>query len=470
MMLDLSEPPVERRKLSTLYHFTPKQQFATATADARKFTLYGGSRGPGKSYWLRWYLLRQLILLARRGFAGAAVGLFCEDYPQLKDRQLGKIEAEFPDWLGELKDSQTHGLGFHLRPEYGGGVLALRNLDRPEKYKSAEFAAIGVDELTQNPVAVFNTLRGSLRWPGLPDKDCKFVSASNPDGIGHLWVRAYWGVDMEQALPSEMASLAGEFAFVRALADDNPYLDEAYWTMLETLPPGMVEPWRWGRWDVFVGQVFGEWNRERHVMRPVQLPAHWARWRAVDWGSVAPFCCLWFVRDPDIGRVYVVRELYETGMTDRQQARLIVANSPPSEKLRVTYGDPSMWTKKTHEENTFSTADEYRAEGVMLTEADNDRLTRVRKVHTLLADLPDGKPGLVIFDECVNLIRTLPALVRDPLDREDVDTKGEDHAYDTLGYGLTNVRPPTPARVVVQVVDSILKRAQKSTGLGSRDL
>jgi hypothetical protein len=39
-----------------------------------------------------------------------------------------------------------------------------------------------------------------------------------------------------------------------------------------------------------------------------------------------------------------------------------------------------------------------------------------------------------------------------------------------LRYLLTNVRPPTSRPVVVQVVDSILKRAQKSTGLGSRDL
>src|SRR3990172_4204908 len=129
-----------------------------------------------------------------------------------------------------------------------------------------------------------------------------------------------------------------------------------------------------------------------------------------------------------------------------------------------------MWTKKTHEENTFSTADEYRAEGVMLTEADNDRLTRVRKVHTLLADLPDGKPGLRVCYTCPNLIRMLPALVHDKANMEDVDTDGEDHAYDALGYGLTNVKPPTPRPVVVQVVDAILKRAQKSTGLGSRDL
>jgi len=466
----MATPDVERVQFDDLCRFEPKQVAASRAAAAHKFTLYGGSRGPGKSYWLRWYLLKRILRRAAKGLTGVVSALFCEDYPQLKDRQLGKIEAEFPAWLGALKESQAHGLGFHLRPEYGGGVLALRNLDRPEKYKSAEFADIGVDELTQNPVAIFNILRGSLRWPGLPDADCKFVAATNPDGIGHLWVRDYWGVDKDQALPPEMQTLADQFIFVRALPDDNSHLDAAYWEMLNTLPRELARAWRWGDWDVFVGQVFGEWRRERHVVAPRELPGNWPRWRAVDWGREKPFCCLWFARDPDIGRVYVVREVYEAGLNDRPQARLIVANSPPSEKVRITYADPSMWTKKSHEDTTFSTADEYRAEGVLLTQADNDRLTRVRKVHTLLADLPDGQPGLVVFDTCPNLARTLPALVRDPVHVEDVDTDGEDHAYDTLGYGLTNVRPPTPRPVVVQVVDAILKRAQKSTGLGSRDL
>ena len=48
----------------------------------------------------------------------------------------------------------------------------------------------------------------------------------------------------------------------------------------------------------------------------------------------------------------------------------------------------------------------------------------------------DGRPGLVIFTNCRNLIRTLPAL---PYSTRtlDVDTNAEDHAVDALRYGLT---------------------------------
>jgi hypothetical protein len=416
--------------------WTPKQAAATAEADAHRYTLFGGARGPGKSYWLRWYLLRYLLQCARHNLRHVHVGLFCEDYPQLKDRQISKIEMEFPRWLGILQESRHSGLGFHLKPEYGGGVMALRNLDDPSKYQSAEFAAIGVDELTKNPVSTFDVLRGSLRWPGI--RNVRFVAASNPGGIGHLWVKAYW---IDRTYPPEMERMANEFSFVRALPDDNPHLDQAYWSMLDTLPRDLARAWRWGEWDVFAGQVFGEWRRDRHVVLPYDIPEHWTRLRAVDWGRHSPWCCLWMARNPDSGRVVVYREAYETGLTDRQQAQRILDMTPPGERISMTYADPSMWTKKTFEDQTFSTADEYGSGGVHVTKADNDRLNGVRKVHTLLADLGDGLPGLQIFETCPNLIRTLPALVRDAVRSEDVDTDAEDHCYDALRYGLTAVRP-----------------------------
>lgn len=444
--------------------WTARQAQATEAADTHRFTLYGGARGPGKSYWLRWWLLRFLVQCGAAGLRGVHAGLFCETYPELRDRQISKIESEFPRAMGDLKEDKASGLGFHLTDDLGGGVLALRNLDKPEKYQSAEFAAIGVDELTKNKLSTWNTLRGSLRWAGI--RNTRFVAGTNPGGIGHLWVKSYW---IDREYPPEMVSLADEFAFVPGLPDDNPYLDESYWHELSTLPPELARAWRWGDWDVFAGQAFGEWSRGNHVCRPFEIPKHWARWRSVDWGRANPFCALWLAQDPDIGRVYVYRELYETGLTDRQQARLIAANTP--ETVNITLADPSMWTRKTHEDTTFSTADEYRAEGVVLTQADNDRMTGKRKVDNLLMPLPDGKPGLVVFENCANLIRTLPALPYDSTNVEDIDSDAEDHAYDALRYGLSKVNPrprPQPAPIIV---DPMMKKIIGSrAGMASRDL
>lgn len=457
-------------RFSELCGFSDKQWLATETADAHRFTLFGGSRGPGKSYWLRWYGLRLLLELAfGHGVYNARVGLFAEDYPTLADRQISKIRIEFPLWLGELKSTQTDGLGFYLRPEYGGGILLLRNLDDPAKYAGAEFAALLIDELTRAVMDTFDTLRGSLRWPGV--RAPKFCAAAMPGGVGHAWVKALW---LDRQFPERLQRLAGEFAFVRALPDDNPHLPVEYWQDLETLPEDLARAWRWGDWDVFAGQAFGKFLRERHVRPPRRIPAHWPKWRAVDWGFRKPWCCLWGALDPDTGRMVVYREAYEAELTDRAQARKIKALTPAEERIRYTLADPSMWTKKNREDTTFSTADEYAAEGVRLLEADNDRLIGKRKIDTLLEDLEDGQPGLEISEACPNLARTLPALVYDKVHPEDVDSAGEDHAYDTLKYLLSRVNPrprrtalPAPPRI-----DPLLKKARRARRgtLGSRDL
>lgn len=436
-----------------LANFTERQWVAWESTFSHRFILYGGARGGGKSRLLRWWMPDFLVYQFRaRGLRNVRVGLFCETYPDLRDRQISKMKSEFPPWLGEVKETQADGLGFFLPPELGSGVIALRNLDDPTKYQSAEFAALGVDELTKVPKDTFDVLRGSLRWPGV--SHTVFMGTTNPGGIGHLWVKRLW---LDRDFPREMVNLAPQFTFIRSLPADNPYLDQVYWADLNSLPDNLRRAWVDGDWNVFAGQAFTAWRQDLHVVAPFEIPAHWVRWRAVDWGFGAPFCCLWFARDPDLGRVYVYREVYGAGLTDRQQARLIRDSTPPGEVISLTYADPAMWARSSHGETVTSSADEYAAEGVPLTRADNDRLSGKRKVDRILTSLPDGRPGLLVFVTCTNLVRTLPALPYDRLNVEDVDTAAEDHAYDTLRYGLTNInlRPrvaPEPALAVSPLV------------------
>jgi len=152
-----------------------------------KFLLYGGALGGGKSYFLRWYGVRRLMVLFMHFGIKQAVGMLaCEDYPSLKDRQLSKISREFPAWMGKMhQDHRDYGRCFILHEKWGGGVLCFRNLDDPSKYASAEFAFILVDELTKNPYDVFTFLRTRLRWKGLTDVECQLIGATNPGSVGH---------------------------------------------------------------------------------------------------------------------------------------------------------------------------------------------------------------------------------------------------------------------------------------------
>ncbi len=46
----------------------------------------------------------------------------------------------------------------------------------------------------------------------------------------------------------------------------------------------------------------------------------------------------------------------------------------------------------------------------------------------------DPKKGLYFFDNCTQLLRTLPPAPRDEVNMDDVDTDYEDHLLDVLRY------------------------------------
>lgn len=303
---------MKETRFSDLCKFTPKQWIATEAADRYRFALFGGSRGPGKSYWLRWHSIRQLISLAGIGITSAVWGLFCETYPELQDRQINKIAKEFPPWLGTLKETRTLGLGFYLAPQYGSGVLALRNLDDASKYKGAEFVGLSIDEITRIPMSKFDILRGSMRWPGV--ERTQFTAATNPDGRYAEWVRQLW---VERKFEGEgfkeLAPLASEFHFVPALPSDNPNLSQEYWNDLETQPTHRRKAWLGGDWyagsEGVVYDEFGDDNITQDAFNPA-LPYE----LAFDDGYIDPRVILFIQRTGT--HIHVFDELYETKTLD----------------------------------------------------------------------------------------------------------------------------------------------------------
>lgn len=228
-------------KFSELSNFFPKQREAQEASKRFKFVLFGGSVGSGKSRWLRWMMVYWLIkLYSKYQIKGIRAGLFCEDYPSLNDRHLTKIKFEFPAWLGSYNEARKE---FTLKPEYGEGIIAFRNLDDPSKYLSVEFAIQGIDEINRNPKSVFDMLRSRLRWPGI--KDVKFLAGCNP--LGEAWVKNIW---VKRLFPSEEKEQY-EFVYVPALPTDNPHLPQEYYKSLESLPENQRRAYLEGNWDAF---------------------------------------------------------------------------------------------------------------------------------------------------------------------------------------------------------------------------
>lgn len=426
---------LERATIRQLAGFLPKQEAALDSLYTHKYTLYGGAAGPGKSYWLRWAALHFLIECAASSLKGVRVGLFCEDYPSLVDRQVSRIKREFPAFLGSVRETRTEGLGFHLHESYGGGFIALRNLDDPAKYASTEFAAAFVDELTKNDRQTFDDIRFRLRWPGL--EHTPFAAATNPGSRGHGWVKKLW-IDADFSGEDRVLNPA-DFSFVPALPRDNPHLGASYWAQLDSLPERMRRALRDGLWDTFQGQAFPEFRRDIHVVTPWTIPENWTRWTATDYGYVDAWATLWLARSPDRQRVVVYREAYQTGLTAKEQAKKIKAMTG-HEELAGSVGDPSMWAQR-EKLSSNSIADEYAFEGVYLSPANNDRLSGKARIHEALAwsQLAARRTGprVTIFDSCPNLIREIETIPLSLIRPEDTETKGvSDHALDAFRYAL----------------------------------
>lgn len=420
--------------LGDLINPTAKQREFFRVMLEKKKTLYGGAAGGGKSYSLRWALIYLLIRWAKEGHQNVRTGLFCEDYPSLKERHISKLGIEFPEWLGRYRVTDRE---FVLRPEYGSGVLAFRNLDNPSKYLSSEFAAVAIDELTMNPTQeVFDYLTMRLRWKGIPDDQTKLIAGTNPGGPGHGWVKHLW-LDA----PGE------DFGFVQALAQDNPHLAAGYYESLLKLPEAMRKAYAEGNWNVFAGQVFTEFSVDTHVVDSFEPPRHWPRWYSMDWGYRKPYSIHGYAMDGE-GRVHVYRELYGWGgapdVGTKEDAAEVAARMVGMERAPI-YADPAMWIKGGHEGDSL--AETFERQGLVMIKAENDRIAGKMQVHTRLRS-----QSLLIHGCCSHLIRTLPNLVYDKVRVEDVDTTQEDHGYDDLRYGLMVHRVPS-ASLADQVLD-----------------
>jgi len=272
-------------------------------------------------------------------------------------------------------------------------------------------------------------------------------TASNPGGVGHLWVKEMF---IDRGAPDTVWQDASglTYAFIPAKAEDNPHLmknDPLYIKRLQRLD----EKWRRalldGDWDVFAGQYFDMWDRDIHVIRgmsPRDIPKWWKRFRSLDYG-LDMTACYWWAVAPD-GRCIVYRELYKPNLNLSEAAKAILDYTPPEEKILYTVASPDLWNRR---QDRGVPGVQIMAEAGLkgLVKADPRRVPGWLTMREYLQPYEDehGKmtAKLVFLENCVNAIRTIPSLVHDDNDPDDVNEDGEDHAAEAIRYGVMS-RPP----------------------------
>lgn len=449
------------------YDYTPHagpQTLAHRVAAAE--TLYGGAAGGGKSRWAR-----AMAFLYCMKYPGIRVIMFRRTFPDLRRSVEEPMRQEIPPGVA------TYNKAEHVFSFTNGSVLELGHLQREtdvEKYQGAEYALIIFEEVTHFTEYQYNYMKSRLRVAGpvraMLERDGlspRMIATGNPGSIGHLWVKARF-IDpappgrVFKVRPSAEDPNPGTRLFIPARAADNPSLNAEYLQELDQLAPDLRAALRDGDWDRLSGVRFSQWQRSAHVISPEELPlppGTGLRAVGVDYGNSAPFAALWGAKLAD-DLVVVYRELYRPGLTPAEQAAAIAAAEAEGERIPGARPvpialDPSTWARaadnplaRVHNglppAGSIARAYADQFPGGQVVKAWNERVAGWSLIDEHLRIREDGLPRLLIYDTCVNLIRTLPALPRDKRRPEDVDTTAEDHAADALRYLLAQLAGRSP--------------------------
>lgn len=421
--------------------------------DTHRHIGYGGARGGGKS----WAMRRKFVLMCLK-YPGIDILLLRRTYPELYSNHVLPLMEELKG-IAKYRD-KTHEFVFPNRSRLVLGYLKLEK--DVFQYQGHEYDVIGLEEAT-------NFTEYQARWMRTCNRTTKaelkamgfsprMYYTANPGGPGHGWFKRLF-ITREYG-PKDNPE---DYSFIPARVYDNKILMEInpeYVQDLESLPDDLRRAYLEGDWDVFAGQYFSEWRRDKHIIKPFPIPQGWKRFRSMDWGYNDPCAVYWHAVDPE-GRVYTYRELYITQTKASDVAKKILELSE-GENIAYTVASPDIWAKRGNDGlQGESIAETFINNGVMLTKADDDRLNGWQRMHEYLADAPDGKPWWQIFDVCQNLTRTLPDLVHDEHRVEDVDDKCEDHAAESCRYALMS-RPSVKAASFI-APDVRTKPAQPGT-------
>lgn len=445
--------------------------------------LFGGAAGGTKSHSARhdayrhcWAIPEFRAIIMRRTFE------------ELERNHLDKAKAECEKinaFLGEEIMQLVvgkhelrvcaHGRGRDSKIIFGH----CQNVGDEEKYLGDAYEGFYPDEMATFEKKQITGVSGRLRTEKRNVRPFR-RGTSNPAGSQTLWLKEYHIDKLTDKIREDNPRYKPEdHQFISAMLYDNPYYmdpDGTYTTYEDRLfdyDPERRRQLLLGDWSALTGQFFPEFRapvsgqtESKHV-RVLQIPPGCKIELWLDWGYDPHYGIAGWVACFPNGRLYLFYEWKFNGASAKE--KLVAAKVaqrikqytaedvlPMVRSTRITrrIADPSMWSGDGHTGEDY--AQTFARCGVQLTQADNERVMGWGRLRHWLGNAPDGMPWFLVHPRCVTTVRTIPGLVRDKSDPDDVDTTGEDHAADMVRYGL--MARPTPTRlresVIITLTDS----------------
>lgn len=445
-VLDAAPEIIQEEIKKTPIAFEPNSDkqiwFLNASEDE---VLFGGGRGGGKSSAL---IADPLRYIGMPNFRAVIIRRTMPELRELIDRAKEMYFKSNPGVIWKVKES--------LFLFSSGAKIEFGYLDSEndlEKYRGQEYTWIGVDEITQIPdYSWYFKLKASLRTSDAT-LTTYMRATCNPTGIGIDWVKEYFGIGIHPANTTQwtvqhtpIGTLKSTKKWINSTVYDNKTLIAAnpqYVAQLMAAPPHLRKAWLDGDWDAIEGAAFQEFDRSIHVCEPFPVPRGWRRFRGADYGYGDGAACVWITVAPD-GTHYCYREFVVNGRNSEKKYNAIqfaeeIIKCEEDEVVRYGVLDSSVWANRG--DSGPSLAEQMIRAGTRWRPADKSKGSRVagkNTIHQMLQVNPDtGKPRLIFFSNCLNVIKMMVGIPIDDNNAEDVDTDHPlDHQYDALRYVL----------------------------------
>ena len=414
-------------KLEISWKYTVQQkQFIETDADE---VMYGGAAGGGKSY----AQIMDATIKAIQ-YPGIKQLIMRTSFPELERSIIRTAFQIIPRQLYTYH-TQKHVLTF-----INGSIIDFGYASGEgdvSQYQSAEYDIIRFDEATNFPPYVLNYLASRLRGANKFPKQIKY--STNPGGVSHTYLKERF---INPSPPNKVFKVVDEDGdvstrlFIPAKVTDNVFLmkaDPKYVKRLKGLSEGERKKLLEGSWEIYDGLFFPEFSRDRHVISPRRIEG--TRYCSVDYG-LDMFAALFFAVDKD-GNAVCYKEIYEPNLIISEAVERL-RSVTEGEDIERYLAPRDLWNRR--QETGKNVADYFLEAGIRLHIAPNKRVPGLLNVKEFLHDsktiFGDTRPKLLIFDNCVNLIRCLSEIQTSTSDPEDVAKKPHEltHAVDALRY------------------------------------
>lgn len=418
----------------------PKQiEFCKAT---NKYICYGGARGGGKSH-----ISRIKMCLLALNYPGIQILLLRRTLKELRENHVMQLQKLLMG-IAQFKESTKE----FIFPNGSRIVLGYCDAEKDVlNYQGQAYEVIVLEEATMFTEFQFQALTESNRMSGNMKDDFvpRMYFTCNPGGVGHQWVKRLF-IDKDYRGNEK----AEDYLFIPSNVYENKYLmerDPNYVRVLENLPEDRKQAMLYGNWDIYDGQFFPEFDRKVHVIEPFDIPEHWNKYIAMDYG-LDMFAVI-FVAIDTKGKAYVYNEIHKEDLIASEAVQMLKSYMR-KDKFKDIFAPTDLWATDRH--TGKSTAEIFQDNGVSLTQASRQREAgwiavkewlKVNKTrHEQTGEIQET-PNLYIFNNCINLIRCIPQLQHEEKNPNDCATEPHDitHITDALRYFcISRTNPSKP--------------------------